>query len=488
MTLAASLAHHALARPRHSALIAGEVVLDHATFEDVVSRSATALVTRGLAPGDIAGVCLPETIEHVVLMFALARAGIVMLPMDVRWTASEKTNVARHFGASAVFVAPDDAARPEARCIDVDWAWAAACAAAPRFEAAYPSESAGLLLSLSSGTTGRPKGPLVTHAQFLARFRTHWINLGLNARDRYVAATPLYFGGGRTFAMSVLYAGGTLVLAAPPQPVEAIAAEVERVQATSLFLVPTQLRALLAAPREVQTRLASLRLLVSSGAPLTRAERAAIRDRLCAGFFEYYASTEGGGTTLLAPEDQADHGDTVGRPIFGVEVEIVDDVHRPVAPGEIGRLRYRGPGCASGFWNDEQASREAFREGWFYPGDLASIDADGFVMLAGRAKEMIIRGGVNVYPAEIEAVLREHAGVADIAVLGVAHERLGEEVGAVVVPREAVDFEEITAWCAPRLAPYKIPSRWALAATLPRNAGGKIAKSALLALFPPRSI
>lgn len=483
MSLARALDHHAQARPRHPALLQGTQSIDHAAFREIVARTATHLRSLGLASGDVVGVALRDTVEHVIAMFALARAGIVMLPMDVRWTAEEKANVAAHFGAKRVLVERDETAVLPVRTSTLDNAWHEAVAAALPCDDAYPSDDAPLLISLSSGTTGRPKGPMVTHSQFLARFRTHWINLGLASRDRYVSATPLYFGGGRTFAMSVVYSGGTLILYPPPYEIEALADEVARRGASSLFLVPTQLRKLLAAPVDVQRRLADLRLLVSSGAPLAREERRAIRDQLCAGFFEYYASTEGGGTTLLAPEDQEAHGDSVGRAIFGVDIEIVDEAGHRLPAGETGRLRYRGPGCVTAFHNDPEASAEAFRDGWFYPGDLASIDRDGFVTLRGRAKDMIIRGGVNVHPAEIEAVLREHPEVEDAAVLGVPHALLGEEVAAVVVARQGVDPVVLAAFLQARIAPYKVPSRWRFAEGLPRNAGGKVLKAVLAEQF-----
>ena len=169
------------------------------------------------------------------------------------------------------------------------------------------------------------------------------------------------------------------------------------------------------------------------GAPLTRDERVAIRAHLNPHFCEYYASTEGGGVTLLTPADIDTHADTVGPAVHGVEVQVVDEAHERLPPGEVGRLRYRSPGCATGFYLDPHASVEAFRDGWFYPGDLVQLDTDGLLTLAGRAKDMIIRGGINIYPEEIEATLMAHPAVADAAVIGLPYPARGEEAAAFAV-------------------------------------------------------
>jgi acyl-CoA synthetase (AMP-forming)/AMP-acid ligase II len=474
VNLADALDIHARARPGHSALVDGDLVVTYAAFTARVRRMAAWLVERRPPADRPVGVWLKDTIEHLVTLYALARAGIAILPMDIRWTTDEARNVARHFGASLVLVEPD--APP------LDGLVSATPGEAPADYQVFPSDAtAPFVLSLSSGTTGRPKGPLITHAQFLARFRTHWINLGLNGRDRFVSATPLYFGGGRTFAMSVLFAGGTVILKPPPTAPEELVACVARHRATSLFLVPTQFRRLLALTDADLAPLRGLHLLLSSGAPLVPEERVAIRDRLSANFFEYYASTEGGGVSLLTPDDLANRATTVGRPVFGVEVEIVDDQDQPVPAGETGSLRYRGPGCATAYHADPEASAEAFRDGWFYPGDLASLDEDGFVTLRGRRKEVIIRGGVNIHPVDIEAALNAHPDVAESAAIGMPSAEFGEEVAAFVRLHRPVGVEALVAFARARLARPKWPSLVVVVEDMPRNSAGKVLKRELAA-------
>ena len=171
--------------------------------------------------------------------------------------------------------------------------------------------------------------------------------------------------------------------------------------------------------------------------------------------------------------------------MHGVEVQIVDAAHRLQPPGTTGLLRYRSPGCATAFYRDEEASRESFRDGWFYPGDLAQLDAEGFLTLAGRAKDMIIRGGINIYPEEIEAILMAHPAVAEAAVVGVPDAARGEEVVAFVVLRQETDETVLRGWCSERLAPYKLPQLIERVAHLPRNSAGKVQKPLLKARLAP---
>ncbi len=478
MNLADALDIHARARPSHPALIEGNQELTHAQFAHRVRRMAAWLHGQALPAGQPVGVCLRDTTQHVVALYAMARAGIAILPMDVRWTVQEQCNVASHFGACLVLIEPDMALLPGLRCMQPG--------ESDEVGIVFASDAkAPFVLSLSSGTSGRPKGPLIEHRHFLARFRTHWINLGLNGRDRFICATPLYFGGGRTFAMSVLFSGGTLILKPPPCAPQDLITCVASEQATSLFLVPTQLRRLLALDDAALAPLQGLNLLFSSGAPLSPAERVAIRDRLCPRFFEYYASTEGGGISLLTPDDIATHGQTVGRPVFAVEVEVVDAQDRTLPPGETGLLRYRGPACATAYHCDSDASAEAFRQGWFYPGDLASLDADGFVTICGRQKDMIIRAGINIYPSDIEAALNAHPAVAESAVLGWPSRDFGEEIAAFVLLTAPCEPEALLAHVRALLPRPKWPRAVFVVSELPRNSGGKVLKRELSQRLTP---
>jgi acyl-CoA synthetase (AMP-forming)/AMP-acid ligase II len=479
--LADALRQHARNRATLPALIDGERCITYAELDRLVDRGAQALIDRGCRPGEIVGLSLRDHWAHVVMMWSCMRAGVVMLPLDFRWTVAERRAVVEHFGAVRVVREPDT----QVDEVPSDPWPALLDASCDRLRHPWPQtelESA-LLLSLSSGTTGRPKGPRISHRHFLRRFYTHWINLGLNANRRYVCATPLYFGGGRTFTLSVLFSGGQVSMCIPPFEPQILADHVERHQANALFLVPTQLRRLLQAPEAVRARIQRVGLMISSGAPLQPNERIAIVEQLCPNFHEYYASTEGGGVSLSDPHDLLERPATVGRPIFGVEVQVVDEADRPLGADQVGRLRYRGPGVADSFFQDPEQTAIHFRDGWFYPGDLAEIDASGFVFLRGRSKDMIIRGGVNIYPNEVEDVLMQLPEIRECSVLGLADSDLGEIVACAWVPNRAIDESRLVDHCKRLLAPYKIPARWLRLEALPVNSGGKVVKAQLREMF-----
>lgn len=480
MNITDPFAHHARALADKPAIVQGERVIPYRELEPLVRRTAAHLYSLGLAPGEVAGVALRDSVEHLVILAALARAGIVILPIDWRWTPAEQQRVASHFGAKAILVEPGRP-RPEGfGCIDVDEGFLDSLQI-ENPDCKFPEGDIPLLMSLSSGTTGRPKGPRIRHSQFIARYRVFWINLGFNSQDRFLAATPLYYGGGRSFALLMLYSGGTVYMLAPPYEPGELCEAVARDRISAIFLVPTLIRRLLTLKEEQLEPLKGLRLLLSSGSALHPDERRIIRARMCAGFIEYYSSTEGGGVSFLTSEDPEQFGNSVGRPVFGVDVQCVDEAHQPLAPGQIGRIRYRGPAVADGFWNDPEASREFFRDGWWYPGDLGMLDEHGYLYLRGRAKDMIIRGGINIYPGEVEAVLQSHPAVADSAVVGWPSREFNEEVAAFVILRNSIAPEELRELCRAQLAPYKVPKEVFVVQDFPRNALGKVIKTELSA-------
>jgi acyl-CoA synthetase (AMP-forming)/AMP-acid ligase II len=256
-------------------------------------------------------------------------------------------------------------------------------------------------------------------------------------------------------------------------------------RATYSFLVPTQLRGLLRLPDDGRLMFPSLRLLASSGAVLYPEERAEIMRRLTPNLFNMYASTEGGGVAMLRPEDQGEKARSVGRVYKHVTVEIVDAEDRVLPNGEIGRIRHKSPTLPSGFYNNPEETAKHFRDGWYYPGDLGRLDDDGFLYLAGRAKEMIIRGGVNIYPGEIEEPLLNVPRIHDCAAVAWPSPLLGEEVALFVVRAGDITEAEILEVCRKILSPYKVPKQVFLIDELPKNAHGKVIRAALVKQLPP---
>ena len=480
VNLADMISHQARRRPGHAAIVVGDAVITYGELDPLVRGAAAWLVDQGARQGNVVGLALADTADHLILHYAVARMGGIILPIDWRWTADEKRRVAEFFGATLVLVAT---AGEIANGVVVDSSWRDQLGVVDEGRGFPDDSDAPVVLSLSSGTTGRPKGPALSHRQFFARWITQFVTLTFSEHDRYLNAIPLYFGGGRSFSMSALYAGATVVLFPPPYEPEALIDAAARHRATTTLLVPTLLRRLLGNAGPGELAFPGLRLLLSTGAVLHPEERADVMARLCPGFINYYGSTEGGGVSVLMSHHPIDKASSVGATVFGVDIEIVDGEDAAVATGKTGRIRYRGPGIADGFFRDPEASAASFRDGWFYPGDFGRLDGDGFLYLAGRADDVIIQGGVNIYPAEIEETLLAHPLVRDVVVIGFPSRDLGEEIAAFVVSSPGANRDSLIAHCRARLAPYKVPKSIEIIDELPKTALGKVVKGDLAALL-----
>ncbi len=485
MNLASILRAHARSRPDHPAIEFRDQVLDYRALWQQVVSYASALVHLGVQPGDRVGLALAEHPPHLVLHYALAYLGAVLLPLDHRWTSAEIQSAADAFGARLVIVDAERDGSAEADWHRLETAWATTSHVS--LPDAPEAPNLPLLISLSSGTTGRPKGALVTHRQMYERFVNQWVTLSFNVTDRFVSVTPMYFGGGRSFTMSFLAAGATVILDPLPHTPEALVELIQSTRASVTFMVPTILRRLLPLAESGQRPLLpGLRRLLVSGAVLMLKTQAMCQ-HITPELIGYYASSEGGGISILQPDEIAAYADTVGRPSFRVELEVVDERDECLPEQAVGRLRYRGPGMATTFLDEDGQAAEGQDGGWFYPGDLASIGPRSHVTLHGREKDVIIRGGVNIYPAEVERVLMEHASIREAAVVPWSSPGLGEEVAAFIVPSQAISDADVFEFCRERLAAYKIPSALFPLEALPKARSDKIDKAALQARLPVRS-
>lgn len=484
MNLASIIAAHATSRPNHPAIDVDGDVLSFGDTHRRVEAFATHLCAAGIGIGDHVGLCLRDTPDHLLLHYAVAALGATIVPIDVRWTAAEKAAVATAFTCKRVVIEGDDDARTHVPALTLDTNWHASAGPIPEMPT---DRDLAIVLSLSSGTTGRPTGALVTHGQLYERFISQWVGMGFNAADRYLLATPLYFGGGRSFAMSTLAAGGTVVMTQSSLAPQALIDLVRARAVTAAFLVPTQIGRLLETWSGEGLAFAGMQRLVTSGSAMRAADRVRVLQRLTPNLLDYYATSEGGGIAVLMPGEQEAFADTVGRPAFRVEVQVVDGDGVPLPSGQVGTLRYKGPGVSTRLVDGAGRVTAASDSGWFTPGDLAIITPSGHVHLVGRTKDVIIRGGVNVYPAEIEAVIARHPHVREVSVFPVPDADLGEVIAAALVlktPSLAPAIErEVLAFARGELAPYKLPQKFITLEALPRNAGGKVVKTALAALF-----
>jgi len=476
------------------AVVDDGVVTTWQAFDAEVDRVAAGLVALGLQPGERAVWCGPNSRQVVVLMHAYRRAGLVSVPMSYRFTTAE----ARHVLADS-----------EAALLVVDAACAPTVAAllpelahlrhAVTFRGAHPGflswddlaggrraaapAGEGPTMLYTSGTTGRPKGAIrrPSDPTLLAAMMTE---LDLGAREVHLVTGPLYHAGPHAFAVLTHRTGGTLVLTRRFHPAEWLAL-VAGHGVTSAFVAPVHLRRVLAVADEVVAGadLSSLRTLVVNAAPVPYALKREVLSRLGEGFlYEVYGSTELGIATVLRPEDQLRKPGSCGRPYGGIGLKVLGDDGAEAAPGVVGELFVRTPHAMDGYHRSVERLAE-LPGGWKSVGDMARIDHDGYVYICDRRSDMVITGGMNVYPAEVEAALSDHPDVADAAVVGVADEEWGERVHAVVSPREgrSLDPAELDAFLADRLAAFKRPRSWEVRDRLPRTESGKLLRRVLRA-------
>ncbi|MBW1712008.1 MAG: AMP-binding protein [Deltaproteobacteria bacterium] len=501
MNVADGLRLGAEKRPAKIALRQGEVSFTYAQLNERVNRLANGLLSLGVKIGTIVGVIPPSSYEHLECRFALGRIGAVALPLDNHWGSGEVRRSLDHFDAEAaifnqektdIFQGIKDSLPklkgPLIRTGDpppegiIDYQELVEGSSPDE-----PSVSAGgddaFLIGLSSGTTGLPKGALISHGNMIARWQGQMEEMGFNEADIFLNVTPMHHGGGRSFSMCHLFTGASLYILGgrfdPRTTMEIIARE----RITTCFMVPTMYHRILQMEDLKTFDTGSLRVLITSGAPLHLSLLKRIVEEITPNLYNYYATVDGGGISLLKPGDILSRSESVGRALFNTEIKVVDDQGQEVPQGTTGEVIYRGPGTAQSYYKNAPATKECFREGWFAPGDLARRDEEGFLYIVGRKKDMIIRGGANIYPPEIEEVLSTHPAVDEAAVAGIPDEEYGEEIAAFLVlkPGRQVTPEEIVAFCKERLAPYKRPKVVKVLASLPKASSGKVVKREVVA-------
>jgi malonyl-CoA/methylmalonyl-CoA synthetase len=456
------------------------------TFGEIEARSnrmAHALAARGLRPGERLAVQLPNGLAFLELFLASLKLGVVFVPLNVLYREREVGHIVGDAEPTAIVTTPDLAALApaEARVWDIGTlAEQARGEPAPRPQTDLRPGTPALVV-YTSGTTGRAKGAVLTHANLAANARTLVEAWRITAADRYLAVLPLFHVHGLGNGVCGWLASGCRMrLVERFEHAQAIAL-FEEFRPTLVFGVPTIYVRLLEWPAETAGRLgAGVRLFVSGSAPLPVPVFEAFRARFGHAILERYGMTE----TLMTignPCDGERRPGTVGRSLAGVELRIVDADGREVGDGETGELLVRGPAVFSGYWRRPDATAAAFTsDGFFRTGDLAARASDGYVTLRGRASDLIIVGGFNVYPREIEDLLLEQPGVREAAVVGVPDPRRGEQPVACFVG-EALP-EALAAACRRALASFKQPRAFVRVEALPRNAMGKVDKGMLASI------
>jgi fatty-acyl-CoA synthase len=494
--------------PDKTALVFKDDSRSYAELDERTNRLANALVERDVRRGDNVAVLMLNRLEFVEAFFGCHKAGATPVPVNFRLVQDEVDYILGNSGAVGVLADEDLGDRAAAAAGSVDGvrfhlAVGAAPQGAERYEdamaAASPHAPAVELddddvaaLMYTSGTTGRPKGAMLTHQNLFAQTVnwTHEVG-GVSQEAVWRAGAPLFHIAGVAGILPFLWLGGTAVIA-PATEFDAAGAieELRRHRVTHTFFVPTQWDIVCRHP-EAPSLASTLRVAIWGASPATRATLELIADVLRGvDVLSNFGQTEMcPSTTWLKGADAIRKMGSVGLPSINVDVRIVDEEMSDVPRGEVGEIVYRGPTVMKGYFRNEEATTEAFAGGWFHSGDLVRQDEDGYIYVVDRKKDMIISGGENVYPAEVETALLSHEAVADVAVVGIPHPKWVETPFAVVVraPGAEVTEDELIDHCRAHLAGYKKPSGVAFMDQLPRNAGGKVLKRRLREVYAERS-
>jgi fatty-acyl-CoA synthase len=466
---------------------------DRRTFGELEERSerlAAALGARGVEPGDHVAMLQYNGIEFVEAFLAIQKLGACAVPVNFRLSREEVDYVLADSGATLAIADPELAPRAGAvETIVVGPDYEQALAAAPEERGAHEVMGEDLaFLMYTSGTTGRPKGAMLSHQNLVVN-TTNWLyEVGARPDDVWLSGLPLFHIGGLNGILPFLHLGALAVIEPSGgfDPAQSIA-RLARDHVSMCFFVPTQWQEICAHPDVATVDSERLRKAMwgASQAPLPTLELLAATFPSVEIVNAFGQTEMSSNTCFLRGEDAIRKMGSVGRPALGVEARIVDESGEDVPAGEVGEIVYRGPTVMQGYHGKPEATAEAFAGGWFHSGDLVREDEQGFIYVVDRLKDMLISGGENVYPAEVERALIEHPAVAEVAVVGVPHPRWVETPLAVVVaaPGSEVSEADLIEYCRERLAGYKKPSAVVFVDILPRNAAGKVLKRELRDLY-----
>jgi acyl-CoA synthetase (AMP-forming)/AMP-acid ligase II len=493
---------------------AGKIALTHvddgaernhafAELIDSVARHAAALAARGVRAGDRVALLAPNSDEMVRALLACWWMGAVPCPLNVRWSKPELAFALADSEASLLLLdtalaalLPDDAGMP----VITLPAFAEEARGLPPASDSRTGGDALAAILYTGGTTGRAKGVMLSHANFWSAAVARGAELPNSPDSVALLVAPLFHVAGLGRLLGQLVVGGRCVTMPQYRP-ERVLQAIESGGVTDIIVVPSMLQALMDHPAFRPERVQGLRRLAFGAAPmppdlLDRALDAWPR----AEFFQAYGMTETGGAVCMNPPENHRQeararglAHSVGRPGLGAEIEVVDEAGRALPPGEVGEIVIRGPMVMRGYWRQPEATQAVFRDGWLRSGDGGRMDADGYLFIVDRLKDMIISGGENVYSGEVEAALCSHPAVAQAAVIGLPDVQWGEAVHAVIVragkvpqgaqvPQAATDAalaDTLRAWCRQRLAGYKCPRSFSFVPQLPISAAGKVLKNVL---------
>jgi len=489
VVLSSFIQFHARRTPDRVALVYGEDRITYAEFMRRIETTAGWLAGLRIKPGDVVALLMKNSPAFLELTFAISHLGAISLPINYRLAAEEVDYILDHAGARLLLCDQEFAERtavPSLYPVDAA-AQANSTRLAPAAQAPasiWPARPEDLFrLMYTSGTTDRPKGVMHSYSNFYWKCADHVVALGLSASDRLLIAGPLYHVGAFDLpGVAVLWVGGTLSILRDFSPVRALAT-IAQEHLTGAWLAPVMLGGLLAHSDHSDYALESVRWVVGGGERTPEARIRAFSELFTrARYIDAYGLTETcSGDTMMEAGREIEKIGSVGRPLAHVEVEIRGAQGQRLATGDTGEICLRGPKVTQGYWKDPEKTKASFFGDWFRSGDVGHLDAEGFLYLTDRKKDMIVSGGENIASSEVERVIYELPQVADAAVIGVPDEQWGERPVAVVVlkPGGALTLEALQDYCRRKLAGFKVPKELIVRTDLPRNPSGKILKRVL---------
>jgi acyl-CoA synthetase (AMP-forming)/AMP-acid ligase II len=486
------VAEPARRQPDAIALVGNGRRLTFAQLDERVGRLGAGLRAGGLAPGDRVALLAANELEYLEIQAACLRSGFTLVPLNRRLADSELDFILRDADASVLVAGRHDEAaarRVAARGCRVvglgesEWLepYDALLEAEPDPDADPADPELAATILYTSGTTGRPKGAVVDRHGFTARVLVNLLEVGPRAGDRWLQVLPM-FHIAAFLGYAFVYAGATVEMLESFDPAGCLEAMRDGAVSATV-VVPTILQLLLERVEQEAIELPHLRLVVYGGSVIEPGLLRRAIERLGCGFHQQYGMTETGAQTILRPADH-DPDDperlaSAGSEAVTFSVRVVGPGGKELPPGELGEIVCRGPAVTAGYWRREEATADAWGGGWFHTGDLGRRDERGYLHVVDRGCDLIVTGGENVYPREVESALLEHPGVLDAAVIGLPDPRWGQVVTAVVVG--SAPDEELAHFMLERVARYKIPRRWVRVGELPRNATGKVLRAELRA-------
>jgi len=477
--------------PDRDAVIAAGRSLTFAEVDERAARLAAVFTSRGLVPGDRVAILAMNEVEYLEVQVAAMRAGLILVPLNFRLALPELAYIIGDASPSLLICGSGYAAAGErlkvAEQLVLGGSYDEALARSDRSSGTAPIRAgAPSTILYTSGTTGRPKGAVISNHALFARINANLFEYNVSSDDRFLQCLPLFHIASNVTS-TYAYAGASQVLLPNFDPA-LLLETIVRQRITVVLLVPTMINAVVNYPGVADFDLGTLRQIAYGASPIPPVVlQHAIRIFGC-GFVQLFGMTETSACTVLRP---ADHDPdrhpgllaSAGTPALSFAVRVVDDDDRDVAAGAVGEVICRGPAVMDGYWNNPEATAAALRHGWMHTGDVGYRDADGYLFISDRKKDMIVTGGENVYPREVEDVLFEHPQVLEAAVIGVPDERWGERVHAVLVSTAGagLDVAEVLSFARDRLAGYKVPKTAEIVTALPKNATGKVLKQELRA-------